>query len=261
MESCRDAAVGSNRADAMPIAIVATILVQIACAVHAVRTGRPYYWIFIIMAAPMLGCIVYLIVAVLPDLAQSRTANRTADRLIRAVDPERELRRLIDLYEIADTVENRRALAEEYLAQGQPAKAIELFRATLVGVHRDDPVLLFGLARAEFASGDHGAAASTLERLRQAKPVYAMPVADLLHARALEEIGRTDEALKRYADAVARLPGTEARYRYGVFLKRLGRHGEGDALLREVVRSYERAGRPFREAQREWYELARRHLE
>jgi hypothetical protein len=127
-------------------------------------------------------------------------------------------------------------------------------------MHRDDPWLKYGLARAQFAAGDHAAAVATLENLRQRIPASDMPAADLLHARALEETGRNDEALARYADAVARFPGSEARCRYGVFLKRLGRHREGDALLSEVVRGYERAGRVSRDAQREWYEMARRYV-
>ncbi|MDZ4736597.1 MAG: tetratricopeptide repeat protein [Rhodospirillaceae bacterium] len=244
----------------MEILGLLVILIQILFAVHVVRTGRPFFWIFVIVFVPLLGCAIYFVVAVLPDMTQTRTAHRAAAGMVRAVDPGRDRRRLQDAFETADTVDNRRALADLYIDSGEPLKAIELYEGALVGVHRDDPVLLFGLARAQFASDAHESAAATLERLRAANPGYDMPAADLLLARALEASGRNDEAEARYADAVARFPGAEARSRYGVFLKRVGRNEEGDAMLQEVVRGYERSGRPFRQGQREWYELARRHL-
>ena len=34
-----------------------SLLLQILCAVHVMKTGRPYYWIFIVMFAPMVGII------------------------------------------------------------------------------------------------------------------------------------------------------------------------------------------------------------
>lgn len=244
----------------MPIIAVAVVLLQIACGVHVVRSGRPLYWIFIIVAAPVLGCIVYFFAAILPDLSQSRSARDAAAQVVRTIDPERELRRLTEQFETADTVDNRRMLAEEWLAQGQPAKAIELYEGALTGVHRDDPILLAGLAAAQLAADRAAGAVGTLDRLRAANPSYQSADAHLLYARALEGAGREADALREYQALVSYFPGVEARCRMGMLLERLGQRGEAQAAFKHVVRSLDRAGRRFRQSQREWYELARQRL-
>ena len=244
----------------MPIAVVAVILLQITCAVHVVRTGRPLYWIFIIVVAPMLGCIVYFFVAILPDLTGSRTARQATDTIVKTIDPERELRRLTDQFETADTVDNRRLLAEEWLRQGQPAKAIELYEGALHGVHRDEPILLTGLATAQLAAERPADAIATLDRLRAANPDYRSADAHLLYARALERAGRDAAALDEYEALVGYYPGVEARCRMGLLLERLGRPADAREAFQHVVRSLDRAGRGFRQSQREWYELARQRL-
>ena len=39
----------------MPVLGVLSLLAQIACAVHVVRTGRNYYWIYIVVFVPVVG--------------------------------------------------------------------------------------------------------------------------------------------------------------------------------------------------------------
>ena len=50
------------------------LLAQIACMIHAGRTGRPYYWFLIILFAPGLGILAYLAVELLPGLLRGRAA-------------------------------------------------------------------------------------------------------------------------------------------------------------------------------------------
>jgi hypothetical protein len=244
----------------MPIAVVATVLIQIACAIHVVRTGRPMYWIFIILVTSVLGCIVYFFVAILPDLTASRAARQATNSLVKQIDPERELRRLADQFETADTVENRRLLAEEWVRQERPDKAIELYEGAMTGVMRDEPILLTGLAGAQFAAERPNDAIATLDRLRDANPDYQSADAHLLYARALEAAGRDTEALSEYEALVRYFPGVEARCRMGLLLERLGRGAEAQVAFHQVVRSLDRAGRGFRQAQRDWYELARQRI-
>jgi hypothetical protein len=52
------------------------LLVQIACLIHAGRTGRPYFWFMIILFVPGLGILAYLVVEVIPGLLRGRAAAR-----------------------------------------------------------------------------------------------------------------------------------------------------------------------------------------
>ena len=58
------------------------LLAQIACLIHAGRTGRPYFWFMIILFVPGLGILAYLAVEVIPGLLRGRAAARLSQTVI-----------------------------------------------------------------------------------------------------------------------------------------------------------------------------------
>lgn len=243
----------------MPL-LIPVVLLQIALAIHAVRTGRAQPWLWIILVFPMLGSVIYLAVNVLPPLLAGRTARRAATGVADLADPEREVRRLRDALELAPTVENRTRLATELLRIGRAQEAAVVFEACLAGMHAGDPKILTGLAEARFAAGDPTGTAAAIEALRQHDPNHHSADLHLLYARALEGSGRTDEALDSYAALADRYPGEEARARHAALLHLVGRRTEAEALFRAVIRNVEMRRGTYRQEQREWKELAERML-
>jgi hypothetical protein len=161
---------------------------------------------------------------------------------------------------MSPTVQNKTALAQEYLAAGQPQDAVALYREALSGIHATDPALMLGLARALFTFGDTAEVLAILERLREANPDYTSPEGHLLYARSLEMEGRTAEALYEYEALIAYYPGQEARCRYALLLQMAGRVTEARNLFEEIRKAIAYGPRHQYRAQREWYELARRQL-
>jgi len=62
----------------MPIIGAIVVLIQFCFAFHVLKTGRPYWWLFVVMAFPVMGCIIYYFVEVFPDHAS--TAGQTRPR-------------------------------------------------------------------------------------------------------------------------------------------------------------------------------------
>jgi hypothetical protein len=244
----------------MPALGLLEFAVQVLCAVHVIRTGRPYWWIFLIVFVPLVGVIVYLGAEILPDLLVSRHARLAASGVAQFLDPGRGLREAMRRKEIAPTVQNKAALAEEYLAAGQPACAASLYREALTGIHATDPALMLGLARALFANGEARETQATLERLRAASPEYTSAEGHLLYARSLEQQDKVDAALYEYAALVGYYPGQEARYRYALLLTKTGRSAEARRFLKEICEAIEYGPRYQYREQREWYDLARREF-
>ena len=85
-------------------------------AIHAVRTGQPLYWLFILFLFPGLGSIVYAVAIWLPELRHSRGARQAKAKVREILDPGRELREARVAYEEADSVGNRLRLADALLA-------------------------------------------------------------------------------------------------------------------------------------------------
>lgn len=234
----------------MPAIGVLFLLAQIACAVHVVRTGRNYVWIYIVVFVPVVGMAAYLIAEILPDLMRSRPARQAAAGMANAINPGKHLREAMRRVEITPTAENKATLAEEYLIAGRPTESIALYREALTGIHATDPGMMLGLARALFARGDAAETQAVLERLREANPEYNSPEGHLLYARSLEEQGKSGAALKEYAALSVYYPGQEARCRYALLLQLSGRAEEARRVFEEVCQLIEYGPRHQRRAQR-----------
>ena len=236
------------------------LLLYAGCIIHAIRTGRINYWLFILIFLPGLGSILYLLFEVLPGLRHSHTARRAASSLGAALDPNRRLRESRANLEVVDTAENRRQLAEERMKRGQWAEAEALYRAALVGPLADDPALLIGLAKALAGRGDHQGAFDAIERLYRADPKYESREARLIRARALEGLGRTQEAADAYRTLIGYTLGPEAQVRYGLMLKKLGEGPHAREAFAEAVRTYGRRRSRLDPADRDWVAEAERNL-
>jgi hypothetical protein len=237
----------------------AILLLQIVCLIHAGRTGRPYYWFMIILFVPGLGILAYLAVEVIPGLLRGRAATRLSHTVAAGVDPTRQYRELARALDTVSSVANFRGLADECVRLGRYDEAIELYKSALTGMHETEPGAMVGLATAEFRNGDANAAGATLDRLFAANPEFSSAEADLLEARILEAKGRLPEALSAYERLSATYPGEEAKGRMALLLQRTGADQRARTIFAEIRKSVERSPAFYRRAQREWYEIARRH--
>lgn len=50
---------------------IGTIILQIVLAVHAVRTRRPFIWVFLILIFPLMGSLIYIIAELIPEWERS----------------------------------------------------------------------------------------------------------------------------------------------------------------------------------------------
>jgi hypothetical protein len=244
----------------MPLIFILSVALQFFCLVHMVRTGRPYWWLWVILIGSFLGCAVYVFTQVLPELRQSPQARRAVREIKRAIDPEREKKRIAAELEVADTVQNRLRLASECLALGDILNAEELYESCLKGPHATEPDIMLGLARAQFARGDAAAARKTLEALIAANPQYRSPDGHLLYARSLEGVGDLERALLEYQVLATGYPGEEGRARYALLLKRLNRLAEAQVVFKQMLARAKVAPRYYQREQREWIELAREQV-
>lgn len=244
----------------MPAIGVLLLLVQIAFAVHVVRTGREIYWIFIIIFLPAIGCLIYFITQIMPELGRSRTLRNAGSGLAKAIDPQRELRRRKEELAVVDTIANRVKLAEECIAAGLATDAIELLEPCLRGDNENDPNILLTMAQAQFAAAQYPAARQTLEHLIAANPLFKSHDGHLLYARTLEALDLKERALQEYAVLASSYPGEEARVRYGMLLLRIGQNEKARQMFTESLDRAKRAPGYYRKKERQWLKLAKQNL-
>jgi hypothetical protein len=235
-------------------------LLQGTAIVHCIKAGRNSLWIWVLIW-PGIGAIAalaYIAIEIVPDLFRSRTAQRTARGLKRAVDPFADLRRYEDEARLAGNVDARQRYADELVRHGRYEEAIEQYRQALSGLYVHDPNLMLGLARAQFGSGAAAAARGTLEELFRQNPDFRSPEGQLLYARALESEGNMQKALEQYRMLASSYPGAEAAVRYAQLLDTQGQRDEARRVARELLDQARIAPGHYRRAQRAWLDVAQR---
>ena len=193
--------------------LIVPIVIQVLLIIHVIRTGRNQLWIWVLLFLPLAGGLAYLAVEILPELFRSRTAQRTARGLRKAMDPGADLRRYENEARIGGNVASRQRYAEELVRHGRFDEAIAQYREALSGLYEHDPNLMLGLAQAQFGKGDASGARVTLDELIRLNPDFRSPVGHLLYARALEAEGNVQKALAEYKVLANSYPGAEAAVR------------------------------------------------
>jgi hypothetical protein len=244
----------------MPVVVLLSLALQVACAVHVVRSGRPMYWIWLILIGSYFGVVIYVLAAVIPDLRHAPQGRKAASKALQVIDPQRRRRELQRKLELSNTIENRRRLAEECLQSGDYANAQELFQGLLTGMYATDPYFMQGLAEAQAGLGDYAAARRTLEALIAANPNYKSSEGHLLYARCLEELGDTSAALEEYRVLADSYPGEEGRYRYAALLGRSQRQAEAREVLESQLRRAKLMPGYYRRKEQAWLKAAKLEL-
>jgi len=240
--------------------LILSIIVQVALIIHVVKTGRNQIWIWVLALLSLPGAIAYIAVEIVPELLRSRTAQRAARGLRKAMDPARELRRYESEARVAGNVASRQRYAQELVHHQRYEEAIGQYREALSGLYEHDPNLMLGLAQAQFGKGDASAARATLDKLIRRNPDFRSPAGHLLYARALEAEGNVPKALEEYAVLAPSYPGAEASVRYAQLLQAQGRRAEAQKVARELLEQARIAPGHYRRAQRPWLDAAQRLL-
>jgi hypothetical protein len=244
----------------MPIIFILTVLFQLVLAIHVAKTGRQLYWIMIIVMLPWIGGIAYVVAEVLPGLRNDPTARRALRSIGEKINPEKNRRRIEAELQLADTLENRKRLAEECMKLGDFDTAAFLYQRCLTGVYANDPSFMLGLAHAQAELGQFAECRQTLEKLIASNPDFRSPDGHLLYARSLEQLGETAKALEEYAVLETSFPGEEARCRYGLLLVRDGRAEDARRVFQSMLAREKTAPSYYRRKEREWVDQAKAAL-
>lgn len=228
---------------------------QIACIIHVVRSGRPYWWIWLILVVPLVGIAVYLYLEVRPSLGRHWFQG-----LVWKLKSSRQrIRELETRLTESTTVRNRLTLADELHAAGQYDRECHVLEEGLRGAFRDDPTLLMRLAEAHLSAGRIAEAARLLETVTPEKSPESQLQFALLRARISSHQG-SSEAESQFQQVLAKKYSEAPRYYYAEHLLRSDRKAEATAILRDILLQYRRGTVVWRYQERRWYQAAKQLL-
>jgi hypothetical protein len=235
-----------------PIVFVA----QIACIIHVLKTGRPYWWIWLIFGIPLIGLAAYIYLEVRPNIGKLGIQS-----LLWRLKSSREriaIRR--EQLEESSTVRNRLALADELHDAGRFDDECDVLADGLRGAFKDDATLLMRLSQAHLEADRAARAEEILNKTTPERSADSQQNYALLKARIQGRTGRGAEAERTFQEMGAKRKSEAPRYYHAEYLLRQGRRDEAMAILHDILLQYRRGTVVWRHQERKWYYAAKKLL-
>jgi hypothetical protein len=241
----------------MPYLVLVPYALQLLCIVHIVRTKRSSYWIYILIFLPIGGGFAYLAVELIPSLLGGRGRNRPAttlsDIVVRTVSPTARLRKYEREVDFSLTHENRRMLADEYLACGEYEKALGVYETLSVGTFSADAELMLARAKCLYALKRYAEGYALTISLDGRNYWYRKESEVDLKLRLMEhveaDIGRVAQL---YSEYDKRFQSFEFGYHHAEFLARNHRTAEARKVIDGYAAVRKQLGAMAMTYDREW---------
>lgn len=228
---------------------VAVMLVQLGCIVHVLKSGRPYWWCWVIFGFPFLGAAAYLFFEVRPKWG--RMNWDTVLWRLKSADERIRIRRG-DLQD-SPTIKNRLRLADELHHAGRHDEACDVLAEGRRGPFAKDAELMLRLATSHLEAGRPDKAWQLLEEIVPERSSDFAFHFQLTRARTLHALGKTAEAEKLFEELMALKRSEAPRYYYARLLLDSQRREQGLSLLQDILLRYRRGTPVWRYQEETWY--------
>lgn len=229
---------------------------QVFCVIHVVRTGRPYWWIWVIFLFPFVGVAAYLLVEVRPSFGKMNWQALWW----KLKSSKQRIAHHREQLEYAPTIKNRFLLADELHAADKFDEECEVLSAGLQGAFKDDSETLLRISQAHLEAG----------RVADAEKMYARIAPDrsndfqarykLQQARLWGAKGENIKAETHFQELIKQRRSEAPRYYYALFLLSTRRAPEATKILKDILHQFRRGTRVWRHQEGEWYALAKKTL-
>ena len=244
----------------MPVLMILTVLVQVLFAVHVHRTGRSTYWMYLIMMVPVMGCLIYFVIEVLPELIRGPAGKHARKSFLSMLDPEKDFRDAKYAFDTAPTVANRIHLAQLLTARGEYDAVIALLKPALTNHFADDILLLEGLAYAHYDKGDYRGALEYIQKIFEREDAEPQDYIKLLRARSHIALFDFTVAEEQLTELVRFFTGEEARITLAQLHERMGHKTEARAIYQDIVTRAKHSPKYYQKTERHWIGMAQAAL-
>ena len=223
---------------------------QLLAIVHCAKTGRPRFWIWIIIIGGLLGTLAYFLVEGMPDW-------REIKRQFKGPARRRRIAALRAMVRDNPSAGNYEELGELLVVQKRWAEAREAFdRAITARADSLDPFYWRGVAA--FEMKDDAAAINDFQYVVKIDPKYDYSRAQCLLARSLARAGRTSEAMAAFDRLVETSSASESQVSAAEFYAANGRAAEARELIEAVLARQPTMPSYQKRRDRPWLRMARK---
>lgn len=227
----------------MPIIFIVSVIFQVICGIHVVKTGQDRYWLFLIIIGSSLGCLIYMIAVMIPYALRSRQGKQTMSKIQKKFNPTRNLQTLQNQLIIRDTPQANLDIADELFSLKRYGEALEHYQKALTPQEPYEPNILLKIAQTYFNLNQFENCLQTLTSLLEHNISFVSQDGHLLQARALQAKGDTLAAEEVYKQVIEYYSGPQAQLYYAQLLHQQNRDADARKQLDDIL-SYARIAPP-----------------
>ena len=205
------------------------IALQVYCLYHFYKNRTNYYWVFLILFLPLIGCAIYLITQVY----NKRDAEKIQDEIVSIINPTKKISDLEKRLQFSESYQNRVNLADAYLEIKDYNNAIKHYKDAIEGDFQSDLYVIKQLIEAYFNVEDYEQVILYVEKIKD-HTEFKKSRSQFLYGLAFERLGRLEEAETNLKQIDIRYSFYEERLILAKFLINQDKKEEAKEILEEI---------------------------
>ena len=205
------------------------IALQAYCLYHLFKHRNQFYWVFVILFVPLIGCIIYLITQVY----NKRDVETIQENVASIVNPTKKIKDLEKKLQFSETYQNKVDLADAYVQTKDYKKAIPYYISALEGNFQNDFYVIEQLVKAYFSIEDYDNVILYAEKIKD-HPEFKKTSSQFLYGLALEKKGNIEAAETNLKEINIRFSFYQERFVLAKFLIDRNKVREAKAILNEI---------------------------
>lgn len=205
------------------------IALQVYCVYHLIKNGGNYYWIFLIIFLPVVGCIVYLFTQVY----NKRDVEKIQEDLTTIINPTKKIKDLEQTLAFSDTFQNTINLADAYYENKDFINAVKYYEQGMSNGYEGDPYILIQLVKSYYFLDDYENVVKHGNKVSD-KSDFKGTKAEFFYGLSLDKLGDPDAAEIHIKNIDQRYSNYEERLIYAKLLINKNRKNDALNLLNEI---------------------------
>lgn len=214
---------------------------QAYCIYHLFKNGNDYYWVFVILFLPGLGCIIYLITQVY----NKRDAEKIQNGIVSIVNPTKKIKDLEKRLRFSETYQNRVNLADAYLVNRDLFSAIKQYEEALKDQSQNHFYIITKLIEAYFKVEDYNKVIAYAEMIKD-KHEFSKSKAQFVYGLAQDKLGDFEAAETNLKQIDVRYSFYEERLQLAKLLIERKKAHEAKEILEDIVNESQNMTAPNR---------------
>lgn len=174
------------------------VIIAVFFAIHAIRNGRPFFWLWILFVFPFLGSVVYFFAEYLPSSRMPYQANAVGRKMLHVLQPNRALNQLKSQYETVPSIENAVHYADALTSTGKASEAISILQQKMNSLCENDPAFLEKLAVAYLQDQQSEKVLEVTTKIKNIDPEFKKEDMALLRALSFHQLNQEDQARQEF---------------------------------------------------------------